>query len=138
MQGHGTGAVAGASNAVIYTVATPSGRVVRESPDLFEQAETEGLEDTFHGMASWLRDAQKDDRLLLLRKHLDYGAGNIGNAPGGAINGLLVRMHDKMERLKHLAAKGGEPQNESVLDTLVDLGNYCLIYRMVLDGVWPE
>ena len=39
---------------------------------------------------------------LLVKKQLDYGPKNIANAPGGALNGLLVRMHDKIARLNHL------------------------------------
>ena len=40
--------------------------------------------------------------LLLLSKHKDYGPTNIANAPGGALNGLRMRMHDKTARINHL------------------------------------
>jgi len=33
---------------------------------------------------------------LLIRKHKDYGPKNISHSPGGALNGLRVRMHDKV------------------------------------------
>ena len=39
---------------------------------------------------------------LLLSKHKDYGSRNIADAPGGAINGLRVRMHDKLARINNL------------------------------------
>jgi len=39
---------------------------------------------------------------LLLRKHKDYGPKNIAMAPGGPINGLRVRMWDKMARINNL------------------------------------
>jgi hypothetical protein len=39
---------------------------------------------------------------LLIRKHKDYGPKNISHSPGGALNGLRVRMHDKVARINHL------------------------------------
>jgi hypothetical protein len=74
---------------------------------------------------------------LLLRKHADYGPANIANAPGGAMNGLQVRMHDKLARVNHLLAGNKVPNNESLRDTFLDLANYSVIALMVLDDVWP-
>ena len=76
---------------------------------------------------------------ILASKQLDYGPGNINNAPGGAINGILVRMNDKMERLKNLTYHSeGEPQNESIDDSLIDIANYAVIAMMVRNGTWPK
>jgi hypothetical protein len=76
---------------------------------------------------------------ILGSKQLDYGPGNINNAPGGAINGILVRMNDKMERLKNLTYHSeGEPQNESIDDSLIDIANYAVIAMMVRRGSWPK
>ena len=76
---------------------------------------------------------------ILTSKQLDYGPGNINNAPGGAINGILVRMNDKMERLKNLTYHSdGEPQNESIDDSLIDIANYAVIAMMVRRGSWPK
>jgi len=76
---------------------------------------------------------------ILASKQLDYGPGNINNAPGGAINGILVRMNDKMERLKNLTYHSeGEPQNESIDDSLIDIANYAVIAMMVRRGSWPK
>ena len=75
---------------------------------------------------------------ILIKKQRDYGPGNINNAPGGALNGLLVRMNDKMERLKHLIYHAdGEPQNESIDDSFLDIANYAVIAMMVRQGSWP-
>jgi len=74
---------------------------------------------------------------LLLRKHSDYGPANIANAPGGALNGLRVRMHDKLARINHLIDTGALPENESLRDSLVDLCNFSLIGLMVIDERWP-
>lgn len=75
---------------------------------------------------------------LLLRKHADYGPTNISAAPGGALNGLRVRMHDKLARLNHLVENDADPLNESLRDTLLDLANYAAIGVLVLDGKWPK
>lgn len=74
---------------------------------------------------------------LLLSKHADYGPRNIADAPGGPLNGLRVRLHDKLCRLSHLLDSGVDPQHESLRDTLMDVGNYGMIGVMVLDGKWP-
>ena len=47
----------------------------------------------------YLEDILSQLRVTMIRKHQDYGPYNIANAPGGAMNGLIVRMHDKMTRL---------------------------------------
>lgn len=75
---------------------------------------------------------------LLLRKHRDYGPSNIAFAPGGAINGLRVRMHDKLARINHLVDSGKDPSNESLRDSFLDLANYAIIGLMALDGDWPD
>ena len=75
---------------------------------------------------------------LLTRKHKDYGPANIANAPGGPLNGLRVRMHDKLARINHLIDTGAVPENESLRDSVLDLANYSVIALMVLDNVWPQ
>ena len=76
---------------------------------------------------------------LMITKQLDYGPGNINNAHGGPINGLLVRIGDKFERLKNLMKKDGiKPQHESIEDSFKDLANYGVIGLMVQRGVWPK
>ena len=75
---------------------------------------------------------------LLVKKQADYGPKNISNAPGGPLNGLRVRMSDKLARINHLLDTGAEPSNESLRDSFIDLANYSIIALMVLDGVWPN
>lgn len=75
---------------------------------------------------------------LLLRKQMDYGPTNISKAPGGALNGLRVRMHDKIARINNLIDKNFEPQNESLRDSFIDLLNYSAIAIMVLEKKWPS
>jgi len=73
---------------------------------------------------------------ILYKKHQDYGPLNIAHAPGGALNGLRVRMHDKLARLNHLIDNGDTPNYETIEDTLVDLANYAIIGLMVQRGQW--
>ena len=75
---------------------------------------------------------------LLIRKHQDYGPKNISDAPGGPINGLLVRMHDKMARLKNLHYNNKSANYESIEDTYKDLANYAVIALMVLRDKWDK
>jgi hypothetical protein len=75
---------------------------------------------------------------LLIKKHKDYGPTNISLSPGGPLNGLRVRMHDKTARINHLIDTGATPENESLRDSFIDLLNYSAIALMVLDGKWPR
>jgi len=76
---------------------------------------------------------------LLITKQLDYGPGNINNAHGGPINGLMVRIGDKFERLKNLLKKQQiKPQHEPIEDSFKDLANYGVIGLMIQRGLWPK
>jgi hypothetical protein len=73
---------------------------------------------------------------LLIKKQMDYGPKNIALAPGGPLNGLRVRMFDKISRINHLIDTGATPENESLRDSFMDLANYGIIAMMVLDCQW--
>lgn len=75
---------------------------------------------------------------LLVKKHKDYGPKNISESPGGPLNGLRVRMHDKLARINHLYDSGATPENESLRDSFIDMANYSIIALMVLDGDWDN
>lgn len=76
-------------------------------------------------------------RNVLISKHQDYGSTNIANAPGGALNGLRVRIHDKTARINNLIDSGKNAQHESLRDSFLDLMNYAAIALLVIDGNWP-
>jgi hypothetical protein len=86
------------------------------------------------GVAQTYAEAQE----LLIRKHKDYGPKNISQSPGGPLNGLRVRMHDKMARINNLIDSGATPENESLRDSFIDMANYALIALLVLDGNWDK
>ena len=75
---------------------------------------------------------------ILVKKQLDYGPKNIAFSPGGPVNGLRVRMHDKLSRINNLIDSGATPENESLRDSFLDMMNYSAIGLMVLDGDWPN
>jgi hypothetical protein len=75
---------------------------------------------------------------ILVSKQKDYGPSNIANAPGGPLNGLRVRIYDKVSRINNLVETGAEPENESLRDSFYDLANYAVIALMVLDDKWPN
>lgn len=77
-------------------------------------------------------------QLLLISKHMDYGPRNISDAPGGAINGLRVRMHDKLARINNLydSMRDTAPQHESIEDSFKDMANYAIIGLLVLRDKW--
>jgi hypothetical protein len=75
---------------------------------------------------------------LMLSKHKDYGPSNIANAPGGALNGLRVRMHDKLARINNLVDSNVNPEHESLEDSFKDMANYAIIGLLVLRGKWDK
>jgi hypothetical protein len=68
---------------------------------------------------------------LVTRKQRDYGSDNILRF--GRL-GLLVRVHDKIARLENLAARGTEPNNESISDNYMDVIGYCTVAIMFERG----
>lgn len=61
---------------------------------------------------------------ILVRKQRDYGPENIRRF---GRRGLLIRLHDKVARLENLDGGGRGPENESVIDTFIDIIGYCAI-----------
>lgn len=75
---------------------------------------------------------------LLISKHHDYGPKNISYSPGGALNGLRVRLHDKLARINNLFDKTATPQHEPLEDSFKDMANYGVIGLLVLRGKWDS
>lgn len=71
--------------------------------------------------------------VLLDSKQRDYGSGNI-SAFGE--KGVIVRMNDKIERLKTLVWNDKAPTHEKVSDTWLDICNYGIIGLMCHTGEW--
>ena len=76
--------------------------------------------------------------LVLLKKQADYGPDNIARCPIGPVNGLIVRLYDKIARLTHLSTSDRAPEHETLADTGLDIANYGTIVSMVLTAHWPH
>jgi Nucleotide modification associated domain 1 len=83
-------------------------------------------------------DIQDELAELMISKNADYGPKNISESPGGPINGLTVRLYDKVARLSNLTEEGKEPKHEPIRDTFLDIANYAIIGLLVLDGKWEK
>lgn len=68
---------------------------------------------------------------IVIRKQWDYGQENILGAPFGPETGIVVRLWDKISRLKNLLESENEPNNESIEDTYIDIIGYALLALMV-------
>jgi hypothetical protein len=86
----------------------------------------DNFEDACHGIAREIAE-------VVISKQRDYGHGNI--LAFGEF-GILVRANDKMERMKNLQRAQGEPSNESIDDTWVDLAGYSIIALMLRRGIF--
>ncbi|HHW13490.1 MAG TPA: DUF1599 domain-containing protein [Firmicutes bacterium] len=94
----------------------------------------EGGENVVHDPVTFQEGFQRvvdDLGELMFRKQHDYGPGNI--LAFGEF-GVLVRLNDKLERLKNLYKKGVAPANESVEDSWRDAANYAIIALMLRRG----
>ena len=71
-------------------------------------------------------------KVLILKQH-DYGHKNITDF--GEF-GVLVRVNDKVERLKNLYGRDNplKPLNESIRDSWLDVAGYAVIALMLLDN----
>ena len=75
---------------------------------------------------------------LLLSKHHDYGPKNIADAPGGAHNGLRVRLYDKLARRSHWVETKSVFKHETEEESYKDIANYGVIGLLVSRGLWPN
>jgi hypothetical protein len=104
----------------------------------------DGLNPTYNGIGADYRFEREVRKImeelgdLLISKHRDYGPKNISQSPGGPLNGLRVRMHDKSARINNLIDKGTTAENEPLEDSFKDIANYGVIAMMVLRGKWPN
>lgn len=83
-------------------------------------------------------DYKLNEAIVLITKQGDYGPNNIALCPIGPVNGLIVRLYDKISRLTNLTRTGAAPNHESIVDTGLDIANYGTIVSMILAGHWPK
>lgn len=78
-----------------------------------------------------------ENTILMDRKQQDYGSKNISDF--GKF-GVLVRMNDKLQRIKNLFGTGKRKRaiNESMRDSFRDISNYAIIFIMLDKEMWPS
>ena len=92
------------------------------------------------------QDIQFNQWELFCKKQKDYGPKNISVGTNLeteeevklALMGLWFKMNDKIQRLKQLVIHNQEPENESLMDSFMDLANYALIAQLVKKQVWGK
>lgn len=69
------------------------------------------------------------------RKNVDYGDSFGESFKEFGLISSVVRMNDKMNRLKSFVTNGDyQVKDESVKDTLLDLANYCIMTVIELNN----
>ena len=89
---------------------------------------------------------QHDQYVLFCKKQKDYGSGNIAMGTQleteddvkFAIQALIIRMNDKMNRMLNLIRKQLTPENESLDDAFQDISIYGIIARIVEERAWGK
>ena len=84
----------------------------------------------------------KTDKLALIfkesletyrAKNADYGDSFSKSYQEFGLTAPIVRMSDKLERLKSLSKADAQVKDESIRDTLIDLGNYAFMTVLEMD-----
>jgi len=68
---------------------------------------------------------------VFIRKHRDYGKGNILDT--GEL-GIVFRISDKLNRLKHIYANNQKPENETIEESWIDIAVYSVIAILYIRG----
>lgn len=65
---------------------------------------------------------------LVTKKQKDYGPANITTF---GLEGVMIRLSDKINRLINLIQSNKNPENESLQDTFTDIAGYAIIGLML-------
>ena len=142
----------------IKVIREKTGEEVEERMDVIGQNGNDGLHyDKLDNAISFIeknlpmtskmfQDIQFNQWELFCKKQKDYGPGNISVGTNLetdeevklALMGLWFKMNDKIQRLKQLVIHNQEPENESLMDSFMDLANYALIAQLVKKQVWGK
>ena len=100
-------------------------------------------------MMDRFKNITKEQYELFCRKQYDYGRGNI--TLGGdldddedrmlALTALVIRMNDKVNRLKNIILKhkgNNAVKGETYMDAFKDLSVYGIIAQLVAEKVWGK
>jgi hypothetical protein len=116
------------------------GDIIKKKPKL-------DVDEQYPNMCSSFESICEEMFELFKKKQADYGPTNIGMGNRTidtdedvqkSMIGLTVRMNDKIQRLMNLILDNRDPQNESVEDTLLDIANYAIMSKIVIDKDWGK
>ena len=104
------------------------------------------IEEKYPDTTKMFQDIQFNQWELFCKKQKDYGPKNISVGTNLeteeevklALTGLWFRMNDKMQRFQQIVINNQEPENESLMDTFMDLANYAIIAQLVKEKVWGK
>jgi hypothetical protein len=79
---------------------------------------------------------------LMVKKNSDYATSddpfaNFKLFENEALLGIVIRLGDKLRRL-YKAASGGSMENETIEDTVLDIINYAIIFKAMLEEKNPK
>ena len=103
------------------------------------------FQETFPIIEEEFTKTQKELYNLFSKKMMDYGLGNIalgGNLESSedqkyALQGIQIRLNDKINRLKNLLKNDKSyVEDESLEDTFIDIANYGIIGILLGKGKW--
>ena len=118
----------------------PLSKMVKSNIDAFEQ--------NYPNLSRNFKYIQNEQYKLFAEKMLSYGIDNIAMGTSLenkediklSLTSIWIRMNDKMNRLKNLVLRNNNNplNNETVLDTWVDLVNYSIIAQLVSTDKWKK
>ena len=79
-----------------------------------------------------------DTLRLAVKKNKDYSSKGMDPIKLTGMEGVSVRLIDKVTRLYNLVKSKDPPNYESIDDTLRDISNYALIGYLLKNGKWGE
>jgi len=82
-----------------------------------------------------MRHILKEIEELLIKKNKMYGDGNIDEI---GEEGVIIRIKEKTERLKHLLSIKEDPPEETIEDNWKDIVGYGIIGLMVKRKKWQS
>ena len=104
------------------------------------------IEEKYPETTKMFQDIQFNQWELFCKKQKDYGPKNISVGTNLetkedvklALTGLWFRMNDKMQRFQQIVMNDQDPENESLMDTFMDIANYAIIAQLVKEKVWGK
>jgi hypothetical protein len=93
------------------------------------------MEATTDSFEQACRDVARTVADTVISKQHDYGHENI---LAFREQGLVVRLWDKVSRLKNLIRVKGIPKNESIEDTFIDIAGYAIIGLMLANETFTN